>query len=227
LSEVVVSLLLDSFDRHLTLKDVASSFYKDPRFPLVPSLDEIREVIYDLVQPPGHSGLGTGGWELVGSDGAHLQVESSKQLAISSIQQQLRRVTGEDISNADSDPVGKSKTDASDGLDEGTSNTLTGRSGGKNVEAGGTGTSDVPKSTSYSWYRIEVTNRSITDEMKREAIRAHLLWLASTLDDDSLDHQLVTLKYDLMAGTRAELTAEIKARAQRIEANKAVVEEEL
>ena len=63
--------------------------------------------------------------------------------------------------------------------------------------------------------------------MKREAVRAHLLWLASTLDDDSLDRQLVTLKYDLMAGTRAELTAEIKARAQRIEANKAVVEEEL
>ena len=129
------------------------------------SRPEIREVIYDLVQPPGHSGLGTGGWELVGSDGARLRVESSKQLAISSIQQQLRRAMGEDISNADSDPVGKSKTDASDGLDEGTSNTLTGRSGGKNVEAGGTGTSDVPKSTSYSWYRIEVTNRSITDEM--------------------------------------------------------------
>ena len=35
LSEVFVALLLDSFDRHLTLKDVLSSFYKDPRFPLV------------------------------------------------------------------------------------------------------------------------------------------------------------------------------------------------
>src|SRR5271166_6289383 len=29
----------------------------------------------------------------------------------------------------------------------------------------------------YSWYRVEVTNRSITDETKRQAIRAHLVWL--------------------------------------------------
>src|SRR6266446_3849758 len=88
--------LLDSFDRHLTLKDVVSSFYKDPRFPLVPSLDEIRQVIYDLLQPAGHAGPGTGGWELVGSDGLRLHVDGPKQLAISSIQQQLRRAAMEE-----------------------------------------------------------------------------------------------------------------------------------
>jgi hypothetical protein len=93
LSEVFVALLLDSFDRHLTLKDVLSSFYKDPRFPLIPTLDEIRQVVYSLLQPTDQAGSGTGGWELVGSDGVPLHVEGPKQLAINSIQQQLRRAT--------------------------------------------------------------------------------------------------------------------------------------
>jgi hypothetical protein len=51
LSETFLTLLLDDFDRHLTLKDVISSFYKDPRFPLVPTLDEIRQVIFDFPGP--------------------------------------------------------------------------------------------------------------------------------------------------------------------------------
>jgi hypothetical protein len=229
LSEVFVSLLLDNFDRHLTLKDVASSFYKDPRFPLVPNLDAIREVIYDLVQPHDHAGPGTGGWELVGSDGARLRVESPQQLAISSIQQQLRRAESKkNSSDVGSEALGDEKKDTVTGLDGGADGTgIGGSDSKKNAEANGSGTSDGTKPTSYSWYRVEVTNRSITDEFKREDLRAHLLWLASTLDDDSLDHQLITLKYDLMAGTNTDLATEIRARAQRIQANKTVIEEEL
>jgi hypothetical protein len=79
---------------------------------------------------------------------------------------------------------------------------------------------------SYSWYRMEIVNRSITDEAKRDVIRAHLVWLANKLDEDSLDHQLMTLKYELMAGTDASLTADFKMRAQAIQANKADIEEE-
>src|ERR1019366_10655532 len=91
LSEVFAAILLEGFDRHLTLKDVVSSFYKDPRFPLVPTLDEIRQVVFDLLQPANQAGRGRGGWELIGSDGLPLHVQGPKQLAISSVQQQLRR----------------------------------------------------------------------------------------------------------------------------------------
>ena len=73
---------------------------------------------------------------------------------------------------------------------------------------------------------MEIVNRSITDEAKRDVIRAHLVWLANKLDEDSLDHQLMTLKYELMAGTDASLTADFKMRAQAIQANKADIEEE-
>ena len=62
--------------------------------------------------------------------------------------------------------------------------------------------------------------------IEREAIRAHLVWLASKLDDDTLDHQLITLKYELMASTNPALTDDVKARAKAIQANKVEVEDE-
>ena len=73
---------------------------------------------------------------------------------------------------------------------------------------------------SYSWYRLEITNRSITDDAKREAIRAHLIWLASKIDDDALDHQLITLKYELMAATNNGLEDDLKGRAHGLQANR-------
>jgi hypothetical protein len=78
------------------------------------------------------------------------------------------------------------------------------------IHIGAAGPSGTAKPESYSWYRAEIINRSITDEVKRDAIRAYLLWLADKLDQDSLDHQLITVKYELMAGTDASLTADFK-----------------
>lgn len=218
LSEVYVALLLDSFDRHLTLKDIVCSFYKDPRFPLVPSLDEIRQVIFDLLQPATHAGPGTGGWELLGSDGVRLNVDGPKQLAISSIQQQMRRV------RADNNyPVYDDETSIGEGGSSGApEQTSIGTGTGAPSVSGGTD----ERSDTYSWYRVEFNNRSITDPARREAVRAHIIWLASKLDDDTLDHQLITLKYELMAGTNEKLEAEIQNRARAIEAAKVEVEEE-
>jgi hypothetical protein len=221
LSEVFVALLLDSFDRHLTLKDVLSSFYKDPRFPLIPTLDEIRQVVYNLLQPTDQAGPGTGGWELVGSDGVPLHVEGPKQLAINSIQQQLRRAkTKEPVAGAGGSGSGNaidggSETDATSVGDNAGTATTTVSGGGKGKQP-----------NTYSWYRVAVTNRSITDETKREAIRAHLVWLASKLDDETLDHQLITLKYELMAREDPNLADDVKGRANAIQANKAEIENE-
>ena len=85
----------------------------------------------------------------------------------------------------------------------------------------------APKPSSFSWYKAEVVNRSITDETKREAIRAHLIWLATKLDDDTLNHQLFTLRYELMASSDVGLAADLKARALAIQAGKVSVEEEM
>jgi hypothetical protein len=223
LSEVFVALLLDGFDRHLTLKDVLSSFYKDPRFPLVPTLDEIRQVIYNLIQPADHAGPGTGGWELVGSDGIPLRVEGPKQLAISSIQQQLRRAKTQDKLNGTGESgsrteLGEAKQTGTERVGDNGETVTTPDTHHRRSDQG-------EKPESYSWYRVEVINRSITDETKREAIRAHLVWLAPKLDDDALDHQLITLKYELMAGSETTLAEDVKARAKGIQANKVEIEE--
>jgi hypothetical protein len=215
LSEVYVALLLDAFDRHLTLRDVMSSFYRDPRFPLVPTLDEVRSVIFDLLQPAGHKGPGTGGWELVGSDGSRLHVENPQQLAISSIQQQIRRLKTDAVATTVGAPVA-TPVDQS-GI---------GERPGPFTSGAADGDQEPKKHDSYSWYRVEVSNRSIADETKREALRFHLLWLASKLDQESLGHQLLTLKYELMAGTDASLAAEVEERARAIQATKTEVTEE-
>ncbi len=221
LSEKYVALLLTGFDRHLTLKDVASSFYKDPRFPMVPTLDEIRKVIFDLLQPAGHEGGGTGGWELVASDNSILHVGTPQQVAINSIQQQLRPAVVEAESSEDGSvrratgagPKGREGDDEA-ALEQ---DPLPGEGSDRGNVLHAT-VDRVPDS--YSWYRVDITNRSITDETQRQAIRAHLLWLASKLDDDVLNHQLLTLKYELLAASDELLEQDLKTRGESIHANK-------
>jgi hypothetical protein len=101
--------------------------------------------------------------------------------------------------------------------------------GATQATAGGTldsRSAGIPRPETFSWYRLTITNRSISDEAKREAVRAHLVWLASKLDDDTLNQQLITLKYDLMAETNADLAAELKIRAAAIDASTVAVEDE-
>jgi hypothetical protein len=226
LSERYVALLLKEFDRHLTLKDVASSFFKDPRFPLVPTIDEIRQVIFDLLQPAGHAGPGTGGWELVGADQTVLHAASPQQLAINSIAQQLR--PAQPRTTTGQGPVGQSPgavggTDTEDhripASGEGDGGESTPATDGATPAAGKT-------DDSFSWYRFELVNRSITDEALREAVRTHLIWLASRLDDAALDHQLLTLRYELLARTSEALEQDLRNRGASLQANKVEIDSE-
>jgi hypothetical protein len=205
LSEVYVAALLDDFDRHLTLKDLVSSFYKNPQFPLVPSLDEIRRAVFALIQPAAHAGDGTGGWELVDGSGARFSPESPGQLAINSIQQQLRPARGEQETEVDPQPErGTAESERARPF---------GDSAARSSPIPAIAGHEQPQPTKYWWYRLGVTNRSITDDAKRENVRKLLLWLASKLDDDSLDHQLVSLKYELNAAASDQLAKDLAQRA--------------
>jgi hypothetical protein len=90
LAETYVATLLNGFSRWLTPREIVHSFYTNPQFPLVSSTDEIRRVLFQLIQPAGAAGPGTGGWELVDGTGQHLNVTSAEQIAINSINQSLR-----------------------------------------------------------------------------------------------------------------------------------------
>ncbi len=217
LGELYLATLLDAFSRHLTLKDTVSSFYKNPQFPVVPSLDEIRRAIFALIQPAG-GGEGTGGWELVDGAGVRFSPDSPGQLAINSIQQQLRRAQPEPQPEPESRPEG--------GVPQGEGERS---SGGPTSDqpGGGHGAGDGGHSeTTYSWYRLDLVNRSITDDAKRDEIRTLLRWLASKLDDDALDHQLVTLRYELNAATSEQFAADLRQRAGALEARCRIEAEE-
>lgn len=219
LSEVYLAALLDRFDRHLTLKDVVSSFYKNPQFPLVPSLDEIRRALFALIQGDGHNGVGTGGWELVDGTGMRFLPNSPGQLAISSIQQQLRRVRPD--ARGDTEHVGGGGAD----VDEERPRRQTGEAPEGQLEMPGTaGAKPRAAPEGYWWYRLDVLNRSITDDTRRDDLRKLLLWLASKLDDDSLDHQLVTLKVELNAASSEQLAADLRERAKLVDAARCEVE---
>lgn len=233
LAEEYVAVLLTTFDRHLTLRDVVSSFYKNPRFPMVPNIDDIREVIYKLLQPANYAGPGTGGWELAGSDGSPLHVDNAKQIAISSAQQQIRRYQapsqkpdinppgngrGEKGTEVTGTVVEQDGTKASD-KETGPGTSSSSGEGAKKEEG-------KKKPTSYSWYGVEVTNRSIADEAKRDDMCKHLRWLTAQLENEELDHQLITLKYEVMAGTDAALAAEVEARGNALQAKVQIRSEE-
>jgi hypothetical protein len=206
LGELYLATLLDTFSRHLTLKDVVSSFYKNPQFPLVPSLDEIRQAIFALIQPAGEAGAGTGGWELIDGSGIRFSPDSPGQLAINSFQQQLARAEPQD--EPELKPGG------------GAPEREPARESGRPSWDQGTAVQDAADhgigGERYSWYRLELVNRSITDDTKREEIRALLRWLASKLDDDSLHHQLVTLKYELNAAASDPFAADLSDRASTV-----------
>lgn len=232
LSPEYLAMLISSFNRHLTLRDVVSSFYKNPRFPLVPGPDDIRNAIYGMLQESGQLGTDAEGWELVGSDGSPINVASAKEIAINSLQQQIRRRQrkpvastatgiGADVAGADGTTTG------SDGVVRDETASFGNESDTPGSHDAATTEGMKPKADSYSWYSVEVTNRSISDEAKRQDIRAHLRWLTSQLDKDELDHQLISFKYDLMAGSDPDLVAEVTSRANALDAKVRIRDEDL
>jgi hypothetical protein len=197
LSAHYLAALLDTFDRALTPKEIVQSFYKNPSFPLVPSTDDIRRAIYDLLHD---------GWELVDSDGNRLAIASPGQISINSINQSLRRQV------ATSSPT----------VTAGASSTTTpGAPSGPGTTNGelpfgadpsddpyradsATAPTTIPSPTlgaapTYKRYVVDIANRSITSPEAREQVWQLLRELAKVLDNanSTADHQLLSLSVTL------------------------------
>jgi hypothetical protein len=142
------------------------AFYKNPAFPLVPSTDEIRRVLYQLI---------TDDWELVDADGNRLAVASPAQISINSINQTLRRRQPDPVPPAPS-PGGGDQTGG--GQQPGGQGQLPG--GGDDqipLPGGGSGQQPgpipppppSPGPTVYRRYRVQLSNKSITGTDARGA----------------------------------------------------------
>jgi hypothetical protein len=84
LSGIYLRTLLERTPRALTLKEITQQFYKNPAYPMVPSVDDIRRAIYDLL-------TGADRYEIVDASGEVLSVTSADELSIGSMDQLLRK----------------------------------------------------------------------------------------------------------------------------------------
>jgi hypothetical protein len=181
-----LATLLDSFDRALTPKEIVQSFYKNPAFPLVPSTDEVRRVLFDLLDK---------GWEFVDSDGNRLAVASPGQVQINSISQTLQRcrprvpepVTREGATNPDDENLSAGGKDGPFGGNDNQSE--------KDGDIPPGGSTDL---ATYKRYRVTLTNRSITALEVREQVWQLIKELAKVIDPaGEADHQLISLEFTL------------------------------
>lgn len=212
LAATYVAALLETFDRQLTPREVVQQFFRNPSFPIVPSTDEIRRVIFELVN---------GDWELVDADGQRLEVSSAGQITINSINQTLRmREPAQETEQEE-----KSKADDDGAITSG------GSSGGSDTPTKSddeTGHESLPGrdggDRTYKRYIVELANRSLTTRESRDEAWQLFRELAKVLDPaapGNLDHQLINVQVNLTtleghAGALPEKAQQIGAK-ERVE----------
>jgi hypothetical protein len=84
LSGTYLRTLLERTPRALTLKEVTQQFYKNPAYPIVASIDDIRRAVHDLL-------TGADRYEIVDASGEVLTITSADELSIGSMDQLLRK----------------------------------------------------------------------------------------------------------------------------------------
>jgi hypothetical protein len=202
LSETYLATLLDRFDRQLTLREVRQAFYKNPDFPLVPSVDEIRRAEFKLL------GLG---WEIVDSEGLRAGISSAGQIPVNSINQVLRRAQATPEPNGQP-PVRPTGTSA--GAPAGPTPITPAPTGGIAPAAPEPLTPPpLPDgAVTYKRYRVRLDNLSVTSPEARGQAWKLLSELARLLDParEDFDHQLINV--DLTLTTAEGHTAGLETR---------------
>jgi hypothetical protein len=160
--------------RTLTLKEVGQQFYKNPAFPMVPSVEDIRRAIFETLTGPDH-------YEVIDGNGEALAIGSADDLSIGSMDLSLRKAT--------SGITAPETTGAGSGPTEG---------GGTGGRAGGGEGGD--RARDYRRFVLEVPNRSLVDVDARRALANLLQAVLDTVDPDTGgDVQLLDLQLNITA----------------------------
>ncbi|TDB80782.1 DUF499 domain-containing protein, partial [Actinomadura sp. KC216] len=84
LSGDYLKTLLARMPRNLTLKEISQQFHKNPAFPLVPAVDDIRRAIYQTLREPNP-------YQVIDAAGVPLHITSADELSIGSMDLSLRK----------------------------------------------------------------------------------------------------------------------------------------
>ena len=207
------SFSMDFFDRNLTLREVRQAFYKNPDFPLVPSLDDIRHAEFQLLSL---------GWEIVDASGEPVTITEPGQIAVSSVNLLLRRRPVE----PDEPPQDSGVEDAADGESGQEDQPPPSGTGEGQPPGSGQPDGDAPSAVSYKRYRIRIPSLSVTSPQARNNTWKLFSELRKLLDpaNEDLDHQLIQL--DLTLTTADGQQGELEQRARDIGARWDVEDDE-
>lgn len=188
LSGEFLESLLDRFDRDLTLREVRQAFYKNPDFPLVPSLDEIRHAEFKLLDL---------GWQVVDVNGEPQNISNPGQITVNSVNLVLRRQPPETDEVTADDSVGGGGA-ASGDQDSSGSESSAGNGVGESAGADA-GNVDSSGDVSYKRYRIRIGSRSLANPEDRDKAWKLFAGIRAILDPSQrdLDHQLIQMDLTL------------------------------
>jgi hypothetical protein len=182
----ILELLLTTFGRPLTPKEIVAAFYSDPRFPLVTTPEDITSAWDGLL------GVGLnahGGWQLEGGDGTVFGISGPGQVAINRMDATFVRVVEGETSAVD----GRDE-DADTGSGAGSGGSGAGGSVGP-TPAGGSISPSV--STPLREYQVSLPSVSLGNVQHQKEVWRILSTLATRLDTASRathDPQVIDLR---------------------------------
>ncbi|MFE2152540.1 DUF499 domain-containing protein [Streptomyces lavendulae] len=210
LSGTYLKTLLNKIARDLTLKEIGQQFYKNPAFPLIPSVDDIRRAVYQTLS-------GSEPYQVIDGEGTAQQISSSDELSIGSMELTLRKAP---LVSADDAPVPTANTAGTPGRHAvpAPRPALGGSDAQGQLPSArhGEGGEEMP-APEYRNYRLEIPNRSVVSHETRRAIANLLQDLLDVVDPEvGGDIQLLDLQLSLTAVPDAVEKIEQSAEAAEV-----------
>ncbi|MDP9848105.1 DUF499 domain-containing protein [Streptosporangium lutulentum] len=179
-----------AFGRDLTPIELFALPYSDPTWPLVATVDDLRQALFHLA---------TGAeWMLTDSDGNEIRPASPSQIQPASMQQLLRPrpVLSPQLSSTSLIPVSGRGGGSSQGVSK-----LTGGYAGANPVPSSQAETEA---TTYEVTKVRMPLSSLTNDAKREAVWGLIRELASLVDPAraTVDLQMLGLEITVTARTR-------------------------
>ena len=206
LSGAYLKTLLSKIARDLTLKEIGQQFYKNPAFPLVPSVDDIRRAVHQTLTGPDS-------FQVIDGEGTPQHIASPDELSIGSMELRLRRTPRPTTeSAAQPQTQGNTNTDTATNNSAGSGQTASDPSRPSGPAAAEKSGGNAPPD--YHRYRLEIPNRSMASTDARRTV-ANLLQEVLDLVDPEIggDIQLLDLQLTLTAAPAAVEKVESTAEA--------------
>ncbi|MGW5234543.1 hypothetical protein ACWEQU_20175, partial [Streptomyces nodosus] len=186
LSGAYLKTLLSKIARDLTLKEIGQQFYKNPAFPLVPSVDDIRRAVHQTLTGPDS-------FQVIDGEGAPQHIASPDELSIGSLKLRLHRTPAPTTDNTPR----PAQVTVNSGTSSSNGSTPSRGDGPPSGPASPPANSGPVVSTpaEYHRYRLEIPNRSMASTDARRTV-ANLLQEVLDLVDPEIggDIQLIDLQ---------------------------------